>query len=233
MTALYIIALIVLFFALILSLRVKLYIRQTDSLKIRAGVGPVVLTLLPKKQKKVKISDFTRRKHAKRLIREQKLSEKKASKKAARDAKKKKTENLSGEIKKSENASSADVAAKINGVLEIIKFVLDEFPKLASYTITEIKMLNIKVAGSDAADCANKYAATSIITSLLIELLQNKTKMKNIRANAVSVVADFLAEKTQIALDISLKISIFSILRVGIHTLKWIISKKINEINNK
>ena len=68
MTALYIILAIVLFFALLLSLRVQLYIRQTDELRLRAGVGPVVITLSPKKEKKIKLSDFTPKKHAKRLL---------------------------------------------------------------------------------------------------------------------------------------------------------------------
>jgi len=47
MIALYIILGIVLFFALIFSLKIKVYLRLEDELRVRAGVGPVVLTLVP------------------------------------------------------------------------------------------------------------------------------------------------------------------------------------------
>ncbi len=67
MTAILVILCIVLFFALIFSLRIKLFIRLTDSLLVRAGLGPVIFTLVPQKKKKIKISDFTYKKHQKRI----------------------------------------------------------------------------------------------------------------------------------------------------------------------
>jgi len=228
MTALYIILAIVLFFALLLSLRVQLYIRQTDELRLRAGVGPVVITLTPKKQKKVKLSDFTPKKHAKRLLKDKKKAEKKAAKKAKRAESKKKT-TLSDEVKKAEKSSSGNAENKISAVLDIIKFIFEEFPRLASYMRTEIKMLSISVGGKDAADCATKYGAICALTSCLIELLDNKTMLKKMRSDAVSVNADFLSEKTKIMIDVSLKISIFSILKVGFHTIKWLISQKLKK----
>ena len=230
MTALYIILAIVLFFALILSLRVQLYIRQTDEFRLRAGVGPVVLTLSPKKKKKVKLSDFTQKKHAKRLLCDKKKAEKKAIKKALKDEKKKKSA-LPREIKKAEEASRGDHESKISGIIEIVKFILDEFPRLASYLRTEIRMLSVTVGGSDAADCAKKYGVISALTSCLIELLDHKTKLKKLKTKTVSVNADFLSEKTRIMIDVSLKISIFSILRVGFHTIKWFISQKLKNSN--
>lgn len=230
MTALYIILAIVLFFALILSLRVQLYIRQTDELRLRAGVGPVVITLSPKKEKKIKLSDFTPKKHAKRLLKDKKKAEKKAAKTTLKSEKKKQNA-LSAEVKKAEDAAHGDAASKISGVIEIIKFIFEEFPRLASYLRTEIKMLSITVGGKDAADCAKKYGAICALTSCLIELLDNKTVLKKMRQDAVSVNADFLSEKTKIQIDVSLKISIFSIFRVGLHTLKWLISQKVKKSN--
>ena len=87
------------------------------------------------------------------------------------------------------------------------------------------------VGGKDAADCAKKYGAICALTSCLIELLDNKTVLKKMRQDAVSVNADFLSEKTNIQIDVSLKISIFSIFRVGLHTLKWLISQKVKNSN--
>ena len=229
MTALYIILAIVLFFALILSLRVQLYIRQTDELRLRAGVGPVVITLTPKKQKKIKLSDFTPKRHAKRLLKDKKKAEKKEAKKALKDEKKK--GSMKSEIKKAEETSRGNAENKINGVIEIIKFVFEEFPRLASYMRTEIKMLSVTVGGKDADDCARKYGAICALTACLIELLDNKTSLKRMKSGAVSVNADFISEKTKLMIDVSLKISIFSILKVGFHTVKWLISQKLKNSN--
>ena len=53
MIALYILLGIVLFFALLFSMKIKVYVRLTDELRLRAGFGPVLLTLVPKKKKAV------------------------------------------------------------------------------------------------------------------------------------------------------------------------------------
>ncbi len=226
MTALLIILAIVLFFALILSLRIKLYIRQTDELRVRAGVGPILLTLAPKKKKTVKLSDFTYRKHQKRLIADRKKAEKKAAK-AAIKAEKKKSAEIQKKLAAAHEKSKGSITDKLSAVLDIVEFVFEELPRLASYLKTEIKMLKISVVGKDAADTAQKYGAVCALTSCLIELLDNKTALKRMNEGSVSVSADFTGEKTKILLDISVKISIFSVLRVGLHTLKWLISQKL------
>ena len=71
----------VLIIALILSLRVKVFLRLEDVLTLRAGLGPVVLRILPKKQKEIDLRDFTYEKHQKRLKKEQKKKSNKANNK--------------------------------------------------------------------------------------------------------------------------------------------------------
>jgi len=70
MIVLYILLGIVLFFALLLSLHLKVYLVLDDKLHLRAGLGPVMFTLAPKKEKTVRLSDFTYEKHQKRLAKE-------------------------------------------------------------------------------------------------------------------------------------------------------------------
>ena len=72
MIVLYILLGIVLFFALLFSLHLKVFIELEDKLKLRVGYGPVIITLSPKKKKKIKLSDFTYKKHQKRLEKERK-----------------------------------------------------------------------------------------------------------------------------------------------------------------
>lgn len=229
MTAIYIILGIVLFFALILSLRIKLFIRLTDELRVRAGLGPVILTVVPSKKKKVDIRDFTYKKHQKRLEKDKKIAQRKAEKKAERDAKKQKAKEIKKQAEEAASATESESPKKLAAVFDILSFIFEEFPKLASYIKTEINMLNITVGGKDAAETAKKYGVICTITSCLVELLDNKTSLKKIKPNSISVNADFLSEKTAFRLDIGIKLSLFSILRVGVHTLKWMIASKLKK----
>ncbi len=215
----------------ILSMRLKIYIRMTDTFGLRAGLGPVVLTLAPAKPKKpVDLKDFTYEKHRKRLQKEQA----RARKKAEKAEQKKQAKALA---KEAEKTAREETAAEENGepvkkftleaVLGIIEFVLEEFPRFTSYIHTEIRMLDITVAGKDAADCAKKYGIIAQLTSYLLEILDNGTALKPVKADAVSVRADFLAAKTVYKMDIRIRLRLFSIVRVGFHTLVWFIKTKI------
>lgn len=215
----------------ILSMRLKIYIRMTDTFGLRAGLGPVVLTLAPAKPKKpVDLKDFTYEKHQKRLQKEQA----RARKKAEKAEQKKQAKALA---KEAEKTAREEAAAEENGepvkkftleaVLGIIEFVLEEFPRFTSYIHTEIRMLDITVAGKDAADCAKKYGIIAQLTSYLLEILDNGTALKPVKADAVSVRADFLAAKTVYKMDIRIRLRLFSIVRVGFHTLVWFIKTKI------
>lgn len=215
----------------ILSMRLKIYIRMTDTFGLRAGLGPVVLTLAPAKPKKpVNLKDFTYEKHQKRLQKEQA----RARKKAEKAEQKKQAKALA---KEAEKTAREEAAAEENGepvkkftleaVLGIIEFVLEEFPRFTSYIHTEIRMLDITVAGKDAADCAKKYGIIAQLTSYLLEILDNGTALKPVKADAVAVRADFLAAKTVYKMDIRIRLRLFSIVRVGFHTLVWFIKTKI------
>ncbi|MBR5313418.1 MAG: hypothetical protein IKU40_11120 [Clostridia bacterium] len=215
----------------ILSMRLKIYIRMTDTFGLRAGLGPVVLTLAPAKPKKpVDLKDFTYEKHQKRLKKEQA----RARKKAEKAEQKKQAKALA---KEAEKTAREEAAAEENGepvkkftleaILDIIGFVLEEFPRFTSYIHTEIRTLDITVAGKDAADCAKKYGIIAQLTSYLLEILDNGTALKPVKADAVAVRADFLASKTVYKLDIRIRLRLFSIVRVGFHTLVWFIRTKI------
>lgn len=230
---LYILLGILVLLGVILSMRLKIYIRMTDTFELRVGIGPVVRTLAPSKpQKPIDLSDFTYEKHQKRLQKERA----RALKKSERAEKKRQAKALA---KEAERTANAEAAASENGekvkkftleaILGIIEFVLEEFPRFASYIHTEVRMLDITVAGKDAADCATKYGIIAQLTSYLLEILDNRTAMKPLRPGAVAVNADFLAAKTVYKLDIRIRLRLFSIVRVGFRTLVWFIKSKIQK----
>lgn len=234
MTALCITLGIILLLVLLLSLRAKIFITLDDGFILRAGLGPVVLTIVPKKQKskkrkKPRLSDFSYKKHLKRLERDAKAEEKKAAKKQKKKKKKlaEKKDAVEKKAKETAERSAAPLAEKIRGVFELVSFILDEFPRLASYTRIDVRKLYVTVSSPDAAVTAEMYGGICIGVSAALELLANKTKLKRIKEDAVRISPDFLGEKTDVCVDIKMSISVFSALRVGAHTLAWFIKKKL------
>lgn len=233
MILLYILLGIILLFALLFSLNLKFYIRLEDELTIHAGVGPVILKLAPKKEKEIDLADFTYEKHMKRLEKERKAAQKKAAKKSAKDEKKRRQKALTEEAQKA--ASSAEQAEdenKLAPILDIISFALGEIPRFFSYFHADIRLLDITVGGADADVIARKYGKVSALVSLLIELLDSKTKLKKIKSGAVQVRADFLREKITYKLHIRIKLRVFSLVRVLMHTIGWMIRQKISEMRS-
>ena len=213
--------------ALLLTLNLKLFLTLGDALTVRAGVGPVVLTLVPKKKKPVKLSDYTYQKVKKRQDRERLKSERKRTKAAARAAKKKEAEDLT---KKAEAAAeTGDASGKLHAILGLIGFVLDELPRFASYIHTDIRTLSVTVGGEDAAAIALNYGKIAGAVSLLLALLREKTALRERGDAVIGVEPDFLSEKTVLRLDIAFRLRLFSIVRVGWHFLVHIIRAKIRE----
>ncbi len=233
MIVLYILLGIVLFFALLLSLHLKLYLVLEEELHLRAGLGPVMIPLAPKKQKKIRLSDFTYEKHQKRLRREAHKRKKKSEKKAARDAKKKEAQSLTERAKNAAAETEEEKSSlKVSAILELVQFVLDELPKFCSYIKSDVRRLHITVGGKDADQIARNYGKIAAITPLLTELLAHRTNRKALKPGSVDVRADFLAEKTVFRLNLRFRLRLFSILRVGWHTLVWFIRKKAKENNH-
>ncbi len=230
---LYILLGIVLLFALLFSWHIKVFLKLEEKLILRVGFGPIVITVSPKKEKRVNPSNFTYKKHQKRLEKERKKALKKSAKKAEKAEKKRKAKLLAKEARTAAEATEEAAAGnKLGMILELIKFVLSELPVFASYIKTNIKKLHITVGGKDADKIARSYGVISALAANLVELLKNKTAMKPLGNGAVNVLADFVAEKTSYKLDLSFKLRLFSIVRVGWHTLKWFISQKIKESKN-
>ena len=77
--------------------------------------------------------------------------------------------------------------------------------------------------------CTCRDSLVNYYSVCYVELLNNKTQMKQLKHGAVGVAADFVAPKTTYKLKLSFRLRLFSIVRVGWHTLKWFISQKIKE----
>ena len=208
MVFLWIVIILAVLIIALLSLNFKLYLKFDGTTHIRAGIGPVVFTLLPQKKKKIRLRDYTYERYKKNLEKKRKAEE---LKKKADEAAKDKTETPE---------------EKLFTLSSLLSFAAEQFPKAVSKLKIGVKKLIVKVGGNDAAKIALDYGKLEAAVSLLMELLDNKTRLSKIKEGTVLVYADFLAEKTTVELDISVKISGFSIVGLALSSLVWLIKSK-------
>jgi len=218
---LYILLGIILLFALIFSLFIKAEIiyRNESGFGLKAGAGPVMITVTPKKKKEINLKDYSYKKFQKRLEKEKKKKEKAALKKAKKEKAKKEAEKLAPDSKEKDTG-------KMASIISLIKFGIGEVGILISSIKTEIRSLHIICSGEDAADTAIKYGTFSAGISTILELL-SLSSLKPPRDGCVTLDYDFLSDKSKFDIDIIFKIRIFTIIRIGMHALVWFIKSKI------
>lgn len=213
---------------ILLSLNLKLYLKISDTATVvRAGIGPIVLKLIPQRKKKIKLKDYTYKSFHKRLEKEKKKAEKKKNKKNKKKLAAEKKKNSELKQKAAEvSDSSKSGEEKLFSVSSIIELVTTEFPKLSSRLHINIKKLSVTVGGDDAANIAITYGRLEAVIGAMLALLDENTTLKPLNDGAVSVQADFLSPKTKTELDISVKISVLSILKTAFAALVWLIKSK-------
>ncbi len=212
---------IVLFFALLCAIPLRLRIRLDKSVILEAGIGPLVLVRIPQAQKPVRLSDFTYAKHQKRLAREvakaerkKRKAKEKADKKAARSQRKKAREAVSTKTREiTEAARDADKKEnKLSGILALVQCILKALPGFFGGFQCRIYSLDVTVGGKDAADTAKNFAVYTQALSYLLEFLTLKTRFVRPKENTVAIRADFLSKKTEVKADLHLQLRVGQIL---------------------
>lgn len=208
MTGLIIALLILLFIALLLFIRVKLQIDQSGgNLRLRLKVLGIPFTLSPKKEKKIKLRDYSYRSMQKK-------------KRKAEKAKLKAEEKEEKASKKTEKTSVTD---KISGLFPLVKTIVGRFFRYLRVDVTKV---HVNVATGDAASTAVLYGA---VTQAVAALLDLTDKLPNVRTGYtpdVAVAADFLSEKTSADVDISFSIVVWQVLATLIRALIGYIKKQ-------
>lgn len=172
-----------------------LRIRYVDGLEIFAGLSFVKLKVFPKAEKK------------------NKKPKKKTRKKAGGSAEKSKiNENVNtasednGRVKKTDGKKNS-VKETLTLILEIVKSVLDTFGKRAEISIDLLKVI---VSKPDAADTAIQFGLCGGIVSNILAFTSNFRKA-SINDENILVEPDFITGKSSLAVDVTVKISSFSL----------------------
>ncbi len=206
---------IVLFFALLGAIPLRLRIRLEEQFTLLAGIGPIVLFRIPKVPKPVDLRDFTYEKHRKRLEKERAARLKKKQKKQQSDEKKQLKKNLAADKAQKVQKTAEEAGRKENkleGILSLVSCVLDGLPGLFGGFKCRIYHLDITVGGKEAADTAKSFGIFSQSLAYLLEFLDNKTRFVRPKEETIAIRADFLSAKTQVRADFYLQIRVGQIL---------------------
>lgn len=214
MTVLAILVVIALLIFLLLMTNLKIRVASDGDITLKAGAGPVMLKLLPKRQKKVKLRRFTHKKY---------LALVEAEKKALQD------KNTEQEAEKSEKKEK-DKKESIANTVSLITQILERLGVYAGRLRTNIKSLDITVGGDDAASAAVTYGVISQSVTYLLELLDCKTKLKIPDPDRLSVKCDYTAKEISINVDISVKLRGIDALRTAVDIM---LLKMKNDSKNK
>ena len=214
--ALYIIGGIILFFAFIASLRAEVLIAYSDDLALTVRVLGIPIKILPKKKKKVKISDYSRRNRAKYEAAEKEKATKKAKKKIE---KKKKKEEAKAKKKADKAAGKEKPKKPIGEIIEMVKdLVAVAVGRFAKHLRIRIARLHIGVATGDAASTAILYGTIAPSVACIAALLDSTSTLRHPARADVDIHADYLSEKMQIDVEIGFSICVWQIFDILFRT---------------
>ncbi len=201
----------VLFLILLLLFSVaKAQIRSDGTLSLKAGLGFIMIRILPKKEKKPpRVSSFSQKKYLKKLKREDEKKKKRELKKTRKEKPEKKEE------KEKPKKSFSEKFDEIKNLLSAIVETAGKYSKKLRITIDG---LSISVGADEASDTALRYGAISQSVSFLLEFLDVKTTL-NVKEGAPDVHADFVSGKFDLYADITVGVRVINALRIGFSIL--------------
>lgn len=197
MIPLIVIICIVAIIAFLLSIKITLKIRYTESLTVYLKIFFVKIKLHPKDKKKKKYPHSMSKRKAKK-IRDSLKKKPKKEKKKTKDKKKEKEE--------SESEENTDLLSIISIVISFVK----NFIKLFARSIrVKASRLKITVASEDAAQTALTYTAITQSVNLFFPLLDNlKTVKKLPKGKELEIKIDFLSDTPTADIDLELYVRV-------------------------
>ena len=222
MTALTVILVIAAVIAALLLLRVKIVIEYADELILYIRVLFIKIKIIPKKEKRIKISEYTKKKISKR----QKLSEEKEKKKKQKKAEKKaaKAEAKKDPDKKKEKPPILDTIRLVRVLLAIF------LKRFFGHLRIDVARLNIVVASEDAARTAIMYGYICQGVAYTVELLDRFTNLRRTDNTEISVTPDFTSEKLIADIHIAFSLTVGQVFDILLRTAFGFVKNKLEKI---
>jgi len=197
--------------------------------------GIIRKRLYPASERKINPKRYSRKKVAelkkKQELKELRKAEKKAEKKKKADAKKAKESSGKTDVQPEEGKKKPK-KNKIKSILELIslvrKLIFIVFSKFFKYLRIDVARLNLTVATGDASSTAIAFGAVNAAVGSLCELLSNIMHFNTNDNTEISVNADFLREKSEADIYISMRLRIWHLFSIlGAAAIKFIKEKLI------
>lgn len=224
MLALYILLGIFVFLTFVLMLKATVTLEYRDDVTLTVSIlGIIRIRILPTKQKKVRLRNYSKKKIARRKKKElQKELEKQRKKQEKKESKK-----LKKEQKK--NISQREKARKptLTENLEMIKDILAMFfTRFFKHFKIKVARLRIDLATGDPASTAILYGAVCQAVCPIAAFLERFTNINDLDDADISVNPNFTAESTSVDIKIAFSLRVWHLVDIGLRALKIFIKTK-------
>lgn len=179
------------------------------------------IQLVPGKEEKVKLSDYTPKKIKKREEKKARKKEKKLQKKQKKETEKKKGE------KKKLIRSFSDVTDLINLVKEVVEKL---FSKFFFYLKTEIVALKIKIGGDEADKIAVTYGIVIQSVAYILKLLDTFSNLSISHYDSIDIQPCYTEKEFSAEINMVLSIRIWQVLACVFATAYTFLTSKYNNI---
>ncbi len=210
---------VLLFFAFLLSLRVRLNVRAGDTVVLELRILFIRIRLFPRK-KRIDPRDYSPRRIARAKKKVARRDEKKAAKRAAKKAKK--AEKHQKEHEEKESGVQLTLRDKIVLVRALCAVVIRHTHK---HLRLHAARLHVRVATGDPATTAILYGTVSQSLSYLLTGLDRVTHLKAVTPD-VGVQADFLGEKSHVDANVTFSIRVWGAIATAVPVLFAFLNKK-------
>lgn len=130
-----------------------------------------------------------------------------------------------------DSEESTPILQKLDSIKNILTILFDTFRKHLHIKIAKI---HIRVATKDAAKTALLYGAVSTAVACILDVVDSITNLDRLKKSSISVEPDFLSDKTDIKLNIVLRISVLGVIKVFMKSfLKYFSLNDKTQINNR
>lgn len=219
MTALWILCGIVALVCLILLIPIGIELRYDGEITLSARTAFLRFRLIPKRRKKIRLRNFSKKRYEKMLAKEKEKAEKKRKTRSVRTSQHKEAEQ-----KRDGGEKKTTLAADL---WELRDIMLDIFGDFVRKIRTDRLKIHLTVGASDAASCALLYGAASQFTAYALELVRSQTRISC--REDVAVTADFASEETYADIELCFRVHVGNVLasvfRLGIEYFKKMIKE--------
>lgn len=218
-TAIWIILGILAFFIALFGIRVRVTIEMQEELSLKVWAFGKTIRILPKKQKKYKISSYTPRKIAKRDRKAARKAAKKAERNAAKRAEKSKKKSEESKLtpaeikarKAKKKASRPPLPDMISLLLKVLKLFFGSFFAKFHFHVAKI---HINIGSSDAATTALLWCAVSSALKPILILIDKKSNLHGMRNADIKITTDYLSDEIKADIKLAFSMSIGALLGV-------------------